>query len=339
LTAKTVGAGGMSRLSADALLLTTSIVWGVTFVVQKDIGALPPLAFVAARFAISALAVAPLALLEARRAREPLAPRAWRLAVLIGVLLFFGASLQQAGLATTSATNGGFLTACYVVLTPFVVWALSRARPRAIVLAAAAISFIGAGLLAAGGGPATPPTIGDGLVLLADLAWAIGIALTPIFLVRTERPLTLAFSQYAVCAVLGAIGSALFESAEPSEFLAAAPAILFAGVVSGALGYTLQIVAQRHTPPAEAALILSMESVFAALAGAIVLGERLTLLGAVGCGHILFGAVAAEAAPLARRTPARELDYLTRERGQYDGRVPLPRPPGGVRVRRNKGRV
>jgi hypothetical protein len=81
-----------------------------------------------------------------------------------------------------------------------------------------------------------------------------------------------------------------------------------------------------------------MESVFAALAGAIVLGERLTLLGAVGCGLILFGAVAAEAAPLARRTPARELDYLTRERGQYDGRVPLPRPPGGVRVRRNKGR-
>ncbi len=290
----------MSRFGADALLLVTAIVWGVTFVVQKDIGGLPPLAFVAARFVVSALAVAPLALIEGRRAGSPAAPRAWRLAVLIGVMLFLGASLQQAGLATTSATNGGFLTACYVVLTPFVVWALSRARPRPIVLAAAAISFVGAGLLAAGAGPATPPTVGDGLVLLADFAWAIGIALTPIFLMRTERPLTLAFSQYAVCAALGAIGSLLFEQPEPSSFLAAAPAILFAGVVSGAVGYTLQIVAQRYTPPAEAALILSMESVFAALAGALVLGERLTLQGAVGCGLILCGAVAAEVAPLAR---------------------------------------
>ena len=89
----------------------------------------------------------------------------------------------------------------------------------AIVLAAGAVSFVGAGLLAAGGGPATPPTVGDGLVLIADLAWAIGIALTPIFLVKTERPLTLAFSQYAVCAALGAIGSVVFESAKPADFL------------------------------------------------------------------------------------------------------------------------
>ncbi len=239
LTSKPVGAGGMSRLGADALLLTTSIVWGVTFVVQKDIGALPPLAFVAARFVVSALVVAPLAILEGRRAGLPLAPRAWRLAAAIGVMLFLGASLQQAGLTTTSATNGGFLTACYVVLTPFVVWALSRTRPRAIVLAASAVSFVGAGLLAAGGGSATPPTAGDGLVLIADLAWATGIALTPIYLLKTERPLTLAFSQYAICAALGAIGSAAFETAKPADFVAAAPAILFAGLVSGAVGYTL----------------------------------------------------------------------------------------------------
>ncbi len=128
----------MSRLGADALLLTAAVVWGVTFVVQKDIGDLPPLAFVAARFAISALAVAPLAYIEGRRAGLAAGPGARRLAGAIGILLFLGASLQQAGLATTSATNGGFLTASYVVLTPFVVWALSRARPRAIVFAAGA---------------------------------------------------------------------------------------------------------------------------------------------------------------------------------------------------------
>jgi drug/metabolite transporter (DMT)-like permease len=302
---KSYGAGGMSRLGADVMLLTTAFVWGVTFVVQKDISGLPPLAFVAARFALSALVVAPLAVFEGRRARWAVTPRAHRLAVIIGILLFLGASLQQVGLATTSATNAGFLTACYVALTPLVVWALSRTRPRAIVFAAGAVSLIGAWLLATSGGPAQPPTVGDGLVLVANLAWATLIAFTPIYLFKTERPLTLAFSQYAVCSALAAVTSAVFETAEPSAFLAAAPAILFAGLGAGAIGYTMQIIAQRYTPPAEAALIMSLESVFAAVAGAFILGERLTVAGAIGCGLILVGAVAAEVAPaFARRKGA-----------------------------------
>ena len=254
------------------------------------------MAFVAARFALSALAVAPLALVERRRGR-PITPGAQRLALLIGVLLFVGASLQQAGLATTTATNAGFLTACYVVLTPFVVWALSRARPRAVVLAAGAVSMLGAWLLATGGGPTAPPSIGDGLVLLADLAWAILIALLPIYLVWTERPIALALTQNLVCAALAAVVSLLFETTPAGALAAAAPAIVFAGILSGGVGYTLQIVAQRHTPPAEAALILSLESVFAALGGALWLGERLSLAGAIGCALILAGAVAAELAP------------------------------------------
>ena len=133
---------------------------------------------------MSALAVAPLAFFERRRAGRPGARRAWRLAVVIGVLLFLGASLQQAGLATTSATNGGFLTACYVVLTPFVVWALSRTRPRAVVLAAGAVSFVGAWLLAGGrragraaddrrrAGAARRPRLGDRDRADADLSRA-----------------------------------------------------------------------------------------------------------------------------------------------------------------------
>ena len=293
----------MSRLAADGLLLVTACLWGVTFVAQKDaVGVLPPFAFVASRFAVSAIALAPLALFESRRTRRPARPGAWRLAAAIGVSLFLGTSLQQAGLETTSATNGGFLTACYVVLTPFVVWALSRARPRALVLAASLVSLVGAWLLAADGGPAQPPTIGDGLVLAADLAWATGIALTPLFLIRAARPLTLAFAQYAICGGLAALSSTAFETVQPHAFVDAAPAILFSGLVSGAVAYTLQIFAQAHTPPAEAALILSLESVFAALAGAALLGDRLTALGAVGCLMILLGAVAVEAAPaLARR--------------------------------------
>jgi drug/metabolite transporter (DMT)-like permease len=298
--------GGMSRLGADGLLLATAFLWGVTFVAQKYAAAtMPALAFVAARFAVSAVALAPFALWEFRRKPHPPARDEWRLALVIGLTLFLGTSLQQAGIETTSATNAGFLTACYVVLTPFLAWALSGARPRAIVIAAGFISLAGAWLLATGGGLA-PPNKGDALVLLADFAWATGIALTPVFLARSGRPLLLAFVQYTVCAGLAALGSAVFESVAPGALVAAAPTILFAGIVSGALAYTIQIFAQAHTPPAEAALILALESVFAALAGAVLVGERLTAVGAVGCALILAGAVAVEFAPLIRGKAASE---------------------------------
>ena len=283
--------GGMSRLGADGLLLTTAFLWGVTFVAQKYATAsMPALAFVAARFAVSAAALAPLALWEFRQKPHAPSREEWRLALVIGLTLFLGTSLQQAGIETTSATNAGFLTACYVVLTPFVVWALTGARPRAIVVAAGLVSLVGAWLLASGGGLG-PPNRGDALVLLADFAWATGIALTPIFL-------------YSVCAGLAALCSALFESIAPGALVGAAPTIVFAGVVSGAIAYTIQIFAQAHTPPAEAALILALESIFAALAGALLLGERLTAVGALGCALILAGAAATEIGPLFGRKAA-----------------------------------
>ena len=295
-----------ARLRADALLLATAFLWGVTFVAQKDAAAaLPPLVFVAARFAVSTLALAPLAMIERRSAELALPAGAARLAFVMGVALFLGTGLQQAGLETTSSANAGFLTACYVVLTPFVVWAFAGSRPRLLVVAASLVSLLGALLLALGGGPAQPPSIGDGLVVTADVAWAVSIALTPMFLARAPRPLALAFIQYALCSALAALSAFTFESFALQGIVAAAPSILFAGLVSGAIAYTLQIIAQRHTPPAEAALILSLESVFAALAGALLLGERLTALGAVGCALILAGAVVVEVGPtLARRLSA-----------------------------------
>ena len=193
---------GMSRLGADGLLLATAFLWGVTFVAQKYAAAtMPALAFVAARFAVSAVALAPFAFWEFRRKPHPPGREEWRLALAIGLTLFLGTSLQQAGIETTSATNAGFLTACYVVLTPFVAWALTGARPRAIVVGAGVASLAGAWLLATGGALA-PPNKGDALVLLADFAWATGIALTPVFLARSGRPLLLAFVQYTVCAGL-----------------------------------------------------------------------------------------------------------------------------------------
>jgi drug/metabolite transporter (DMT)-like permease len=288
----------VTRWRADAALLVTAMLWGGAFVAQREAeGVVPPLSFVAVRFAISAVALAPLAALEARRAAQPLDARSRRLAIGVALTLFVGSALQQVGLATTTATNGGFLTACYVALTPLAVWLLTGRRPRAIVAIACALAIAGAWLLASGRGPAEPLTIGDGLIVLSDFAWALCIALTPMFLALSPRPFTLAFIEYVVCFALSAAVAPVFETARVADFLAGLGPLLYAGLISGGVAFTLQIVGQRYTPPAEAALILCLESVFAAIVGAILLAERLTAVASAGCALILFSVLIVELGP------------------------------------------
>jgi len=125
----------------------------------------------------------------------------------------------------------------------------------------------------------------------------MGITLIAVFLQRTDRPFFLSFAQYAVTAVLALVCGFIFEPLGMPGITSALPAILYAGLLSGGVAYTLQIVAQKHTPAAEAALIMSLESVFAALAGALLLRERLTPLATVGCGLILLGVLVVEIGP------------------------------------------
>jgi drug/metabolite transporter (DMT)-like permease len=290
----------VKRWQADAALLVTALLWGGAFVAQREAeGVVPPLGFVAARFVISAVVLAPFAAIETRRAVAPIDARSRRIAIGVALTLFVGSVLQQIGLATTTATNGGFLTACYVALTPLAVWLLTGRSPRPIVAIACALSVVGAWLLAIGGGPAQPLTIGDGLILVSDFAWALGIAWTPMFLARSPRPFTLAFVEFAVCGALAAAVAPAWENLRAADFLAGLGPLLYAGVISGGVAFTLQIIGQRNTPPAEAALILSLESVFAAVAGAILLAEQLTMIAAVGCALILASVLMVElGAPL-----------------------------------------
>jgi drug/metabolite transporter (DMT)-like permease len=293
----------VKRWQADTALLATALLWGGAFVAQREVeSVMPPLTFVAARFVISAVALAPFAAFEARRAARPLDARSRRMAIAIALTLFIGSVLQQVGLATTSATNGGFLTACYVALTPIAVWLLTGRLPRSIVAVACVSSTAGAWLLANGGGPAQPLSVGDGLILLSDFAWAFGIALTPMFLARQPRPFTLALLEYAICGALAAAAAAAFEPVRAADFVAGWVPLLYAGIISGGVAFTMQIVAQAYAPPAEAALILSLESVFAAIAGAILLAERLSVIATVGCALILASALMVElGAPLLAR--------------------------------------
>lgn len=290
----------MSRVRADLLLVLAAFIWGTAFIAQKNAGELMgPITFVGVRFLLSCAALAPLALYERRYSGSPLKKGDLPLAGLIGLCVFLAAALQQVGLATTTATNGGFLTALYVVLVPVFVFAQTGVRPRQVVLFAGVGSIAGAWLLT-DSAPLQSWTSGDALVLIADIAWAAGISLVPTFLARTDRPYFLAFAQFGVIGVLGAVVGLGSEPFSLEGLSAALPAILYAGLCSGGIAFTLQIVALKYTPAAEAALIMSLESVFAALSGAILLSERLTTPAMLGGLLILLSAVLVEAGPAAQ---------------------------------------
>ncbi|HEY1773350.1 MAG TPA: DMT family transporter [Gammaproteobacteria bacterium] len=291
----------MNRLRADLLLLLTAFIWGTAFVAQKYANdSMPPITFVGVRFLLSALMLLPLAWYEARKPNAPLTRTDWLQAGIIGFCLFSGACLQQIGLVTTSATNAGFLTALYVVMVPFTVWIVSRQTPRSIVLLACGISIVGAWLLT-DDGQSRHWSLGDILIVVSDVSWAVAITVIGIFMQRTQRPFFLSLMQYSITAVLALAAGFIFESPTLAGTRAALGAVLYAGLLSGGVAYTLGVIAQKHTPAAEAALIMCLESVFAALAGAVMLHERLTLLAATGCGLILLAVVLVEVGPMLLR--------------------------------------
>lgn len=289
----------MTRLRADALLLLAATIWGTAFVAQKDAHAAQwPALFTSIRFGLTGLLLLPLALREAARAspEQHTSGHERILAVLVGLALCAAGTIQQVAITTSSATHGGFLTAIYVVFVPFVAWLLNGIAPRAIVLWACAVALGGAWLLA-GAGSLAAWSRGDQLLLLADVFWALQITLIGKFQGRVNRPFLLCVTQFAITSV-GAGIAALFGAHPPwHDIELAIPAILYTGIISGGVAYTAQIVAQRYTPPAEAALIMSLESVMATIAGAVMLGERLTVIATVGCALILCSAVMCEVVP------------------------------------------
>ena len=291
----------MARLRADLLLLLAAFIWGTAFVAQKTaVATIGPLLFLGCRFLISTVLLAPLAFRESRKREDALTGSDWKLALMVGLSLFGGMAIQQIGIVSTSTTNAGFLTAIYVVMVPVVGFALHRSRPSLVVAASCCVSLAGAWLLEQGGESSAWGT-GDVLVVVSDLFQALQMILVERFLARHSRPLLLSFLQYAVITVLAFAGAFAFEPISLSGIWIVMPAILYAGALSGGVAFTLQIVAQRHTPAAEAAIIMSLESVFAALSGAWLLGDRLGTIGLFGCALILAGVLLVQLVPLLRR--------------------------------------
>jgi drug/metabolite transporter (DMT)-like permease len=289
----------MARLRADLLLLLAALIWGSAFVAQKTANdSMGPLMFVGCRFILSAALLAPLAWIESRRSAVGVSVRDCRLGLVIGFCLFGTMAMQQIGMVTTSVTNAGFLTALYVIMVPILGWLVTRAAPRPVIVIACVVSLSGTWLLEQNGAVQQWQS-GDLWVLASDLACALQILLVGQFLGRTNRPYLLSFAQYAVTGMAGLILGLLLEPVMLAGIWRALPSILYAGLLSGGVAFTLQIVAQRHTPAAEAAIIMSLESVFAATAGALLLHDRLSDTAYAGCALILLGVIVV---PLSRGT-------------------------------------
>jgi len=291
----------MNRASANLLLLITGAIWGGGFIAQATaMDSIGPVLFTGIRFLAAALAVLPFAVIEARRAGAPLLPDTgqWARFSLLGTLLFTSLAAQQIGLLTTSVTNSGFLTGLYVVLTPVLGVALWRFWPHPVVWPAALMALAGIALLS--GGAFTGLSRGDWWTILCAALWACHVQFLGRF-VGSARPLQLACSQFFVCGFLGIAIALAVEPVAWSMITASATEILFAGVISGGLAFTIQAIAQRHTTAPQAAIFMSSEALFAALFGALFLGERIGATGLAGCALIFVAMLSVELVPMMRR--------------------------------------
>ena len=290
----------MSRSKANLLLLLAAIIWGATFVIQKIVfmgdSQLELYTFIALRFALGAVVILPFALRESRTADEALSHKTIYIFLGIGMVLFGALVLQQIGIIITSVTNAGFLTGLYVVIVPGLALILFRKHPHWSIWPASAGCLIGLFLL--NGGSLNQVSTGDLWVIASAFFWALHVVLVGIFAARTGRPLTLACIQFSAGAFLGLVGTILFENPDLNEIFKFWPEILYSGAIAVGIAFTLQVVGQRHTHPADAAIILVLEMPFAALAAAYFLQERLDLLELLGCMIILFSVLIAELLPL-----------------------------------------
>ncbi len=282
-------------LRADLLLLLVALVWGSAFVAQRlGMDHVGPFCFNAMRFAVGTLTLVPVIGWDRLRAmpRGELSRGA-----LLGFILFGAASLQQIGLVWTTAGKAGFITGLYVVLVPLLLALVWREASDWTIWASAALAIAGLFLLSLRLDAAALTSLrlirGDAWVLASAVIWAVHVI--AIGLIAPGRdPLRLALTQFAFCSLLSLPAALLLETSTWSGLVLAWPAVLYAGFLSIGLGYTGQVIAQRSAKSPHAAIILSLESAFAALFGWAILGEILSPQQLAGCGMMLISMLLAQ---------------------------------------------
>lgn len=292
----------MSRPLAALLLLLCTMFWGFAFVAQKSaMGTIGPLSFAGVRYIIGGLLVLPLALGEWRRRKVRLTGNNWLLIGLLCFAFFMGSWLQQAGLATTTATNGGFLTGLYVFFVPLIGFFVFRVRPHPVVYGGVPLALVGIYFL--NGGGLSSFNDGDWLIVVSAVFWAMHVLALGHIAKETGLPIFVSAVSFLVAGVVALAIAMPTEAPTLDQISGVWVQLAYAAVLSTAVGFTLQAVGQQYVPAANAAIILSAESLFAALGGAIVLGDRLPAVGYAGAALLFAAIMLVEAVPafLARR--------------------------------------
>jgi drug/metabolite transporter (DMT)-like permease len=272
------------RLKADLTLFMVAVIWGTAFIAQNVAGQYKiAYLFNGVSFILAAIILVPFI-----PRGQPIARAQWKWMLVAGLILFAATALQQVGIFYTKIANAGFLTSLYSVFTPFLLWLGFREKPHWIDLVAVTAASAGAYLLSTAG-QGFQFQNGDGLELLGAIFWGLHFVVLGKFASRFE-PVSFAAGHFFITGLLNFLVGLMVENLGQLTPLPLIGAILYRASLSIGIGYTLQVWGQNHTPPTDAALILGLEAVFAALAGWFILGQVLLPLQVLGC-VIIFAAV------------------------------------------------
>ena len=273
---------------ANTLLLITAAIWGLGFVAQVlGMNYLEPFAFIGIRFLLGAASLLPLVVFFQHRKWLPVSPAhtVVKGSLVLGVILFAAGSLQQVGIVYSNASNAGFITGLYMVIVPIIGLAL-KYRTGLNTWLGCVLAVVGLFLLSVKAD--FTMGYGDTLLLVGAVGWALHILAIDHYAPRAA-PLLLSLGQFIVCGCLAMVVSVFIETTSWEQVRAATYVLIYAGVITVGVAYTLQVIAQERADPTHAAIILSLEAVFGALGGYMFLQEQLSGRELIGCVLMLMG--------------------------------------------------
>ena len=294
----------MTKTTSLLSALLCTLIWGTTFIAQDtgmdDIG---PFTFNAVRFFIGFLAIIPLVFLfEFKKFKSEFkfdTKTFGILSFLIGLSLFLGSALQQVALLYTDVANAAFFTIFYVPMVPIIIFLFKQQSIHWSVWPSVILCLIG-GYLLTNFQDATV-RLGDNLVVLGALFWSTHIIFTGMIIKKYDLPLTLGAIQTLIVALFSFIIASIYEEFIYSNILKEINSILYAGILSGGFAFVLQIYAQKNISPAPAAIVFSLEGVFATIAAWILLSQILDINNLIGCLFILFGVLLSQLMPILKK--------------------------------------
>jgi drug/metabolite transporter (DMT)-like permease len=290
----------MTKSLSMVCALVTTFIWGTAFIAQ-DTGMdnIGPLTFNSARFTVGFFTILPLALIfERKKIKLEILSKSKlfiKYLVFMGVSLFLGTFLQQTALQYTNIANAAFFTVFYVPIVPILLFFIYSKKVHWSIWPAIGLCILGVYLLSDFSN--SEIMLGDGLVILCSVFWALHIIFAGKFMEEFDIPMFYAALQALFVAALSFIFSFIFEELNISKILMESSSILYAGALSGGIAFTLQMYAQKNIEEAPAAIIYSLEGVFAAVAGWIILNQFLSTNNMIGCLLILIAVISSQISP------------------------------------------